>query len=275
MFLPFAWVLLGLLWLAGAMNGAQEVEVGRDAHLPCAYAPGQPERLVPMCWGRGACPLRGCPGRLLRTDGRSVQEQADARYQLRGTLLRGDVSLTIERAGLGDSGPYCCRILFPGPMNDQKVTVTLTVRPAEAVLTTTVNRGFTIPWAPSAEGQSPGTETLELPRDRNGSFGATVASEPPPDAGVPLRTGLYIWAGVSAGFLLICSAVILIAKRLDVYRKADVWVVTRLITLTEEPPIGLAKRAVGEENIYTIEENVYEIEDPDENYSSIAPQPLD
>nr|XP_004611591.1 unnamed protein product [Sorex araneus] len=222
----------------GAPAGAAdlEVELGRDAHLPCDYAPpaGRP---VPVCWGRGACPLRGCQGQLLSTDGSSVRERADARYQLRGPLLQGDVSLTIERAVPGDSGPYCCRVKFPGPMNDKRVTMTLTIRPAEAVPTTTL--------------------------------GATVASEPP-DAGVPLWTGLYIGAGVSAGLLLVCSAAILVVYS---HRKKESQN-SRLITLTEGPPTGLANRAAGEENIYAIEENVYEMEDPDENYCSVTPQTL-
>ncbi|XP_054980727.1 hepatitis A virus cellular receptor 2 homolog [Sorex araneus] len=267
--LPFAWVLLGLPRLAAGAADL-EVELGRDAHLPCDYAPpaGRP---VPVCWGRGACPLRGCQGQLLSTDGSSVRERADARYQLRGPLLQGDVSLTIERAVPGDSGPYCCRVKFPGPMNDKRVTMTLTIRPAEAVPTTTVSRSFTdsVPWVPGTEGQSPGTEPPELLCDRNGSLGATVASEPP-DAGVPLWTGLYIGAGVSAGLLLVCSAAILVVYS---HRKKESQN-SRLITLTEGPPTGLANRAAGEENIYAIEENVYEMEDPDENYCSVTPQTL-
>lgn len=113
-----------------AVEREYKVELGRDAHLPCEYSPPKPPTpLVPVCWGRGACPLSDCQRLLLRTNGRSVQQRAHSRYQLKGQLYQGDVSLTIQGAWLNDSGTYCCRIQFPGPMNDKKVILKLTVKP--------------------------------------------------------------------------------------------------------------------------------------------------
>ncbi|XP_049631607.1 hepatitis A virus cellular receptor 2 homolog [Suncus etruscus] len=142
--LPFAWVLLWMLQLIGsAVEREYKVELGQDAHLSCEYSPPEPPTpLVPVCWGRGTCPLSNCQRLLLRTNGRSVQQRVHRRYQLKGQLCQGDVSLTIQGTWLNDSGTYCCHIQFPGPIND-KVILKLTVTPAEVVPAMTMSSHFT------------------------------------------------------------------------------------------------------------------------------------
>lgn len=87
-----------------------------------------------MCWGRGSCPVNQCSGTLIWTDGHKVTYQKDERYQLRGRIGAGDVSLTIKNVNMGDRGVYCCRIEIPGWFNDIKRTISLHVVPGKLVL---------------------------------------------------------------------------------------------------------------------------------------------
>lgn len=89
--------------------------------------------------------------------------------------------------------------------------------------------------------------------------------------GATTRTGLYIGAGVSAGLALILISGGLILKWYS-DRKEKIQN-SSLITLANLSPSGLANTAAEgmrpEENIYIIEENVYEVEDPYEYYCSV------
>ncbi|XP_049631605.1 hepatitis A virus cellular receptor 2 homolog [Suncus etruscus] len=277
--LPFAWVLLWMLQLVGsAMEREYKVELGRDAHLPCEYSPPEPPTpLVPVCWGRDACPLRDCQKLLLRTNGRSVQQKAHSRYQLKGQLCQGDVSLTIQSTWLNDSGTYCCRIQFPGLMNDKKVIVKLTVTPAEVVPAMTTSSHFTdtFPWVPSTKGPSPvaGTETLGQPRDKNGLVSSCelrgAKTNEPLDTSTTPRTAIYVGSSISAGLALLLILSVVIFKCYS--HQKEKLQNSRLITLSEDPPTGLVNRMHSEENIYVIEENVYEMENPEEHSSSVTP----
>lgn len=124
-------VLLSLCFYSGSLKGSYVVEVGQNAYLPCSYSPANSQNLVPVCWGKGSCPLFECQSPVLSTDGRNLKYQQSSRYQLKGTIHRGDVSLTIENVTLSDSGTYCCRIQFPGPMNDKKLDLKLEIKAGE------------------------------------------------------------------------------------------------------------------------------------------------
>ncbi|XP_027697828.1 hepatitis A virus cellular receptor 2 homolog isoform X2 [Vombatus ursinus] len=105
--------------------------VGQTVLLPCSYVVNPRNKTVPICWGKGACPLSRCTEEFLTTDGWKVTHQKIKRYKLKGDLFRGNVSLTIENVGEADSGIYCCRIEFKGLLNDQKTSLKLVVKPAE------------------------------------------------------------------------------------------------------------------------------------------------
>ncbi|XP_019509537.1 PREDICTED: hepatitis A virus cellular receptor 2 isoform X2 [Hipposideros armiger] len=242
--LSFDCVLLWLLLLTRSLKGSYVVEVGQNAYLPCNYSPANSQNLVPVCWGKGSCPLFECQSLVLSTDGRNLKYQQSSRYQLKGAIQRGDVSLTIENVTLSDSGTYCCRIQFPGPMNDKKLDLKLDIK---------------------AE-----TQTLGNFHDKNQTQISTMAHELQ-DAGVITSISIYIGAGISAGMILLLIVGALIFKWYS-HSKEELQN-SSLITLANRPPSGLANIVNGlhsEGNIYTIEENIYEMEDPSEYYCSVS-----
>lgn len=114
------------------------------------------------------------------------------------------------------------------------------------------------------------TQTLETLRNKNQTEISTLATELQ-DMGATTTTGLYIGAGVSAGLALILISGGFILKWYS-DRKEKIQN-SSLITLANLSPSGLANAAAEvihpEENIYIIEENVYEVEDPYEYYCSV------
>uniref|UniRef100_A0A8C0HUG5 Hepatitis A virus cellular receptor 2 n=1 Tax=Balaenoptera musculus TaxID=9771 RepID=A0A8C0HUG5_BALMU len=241
--------LLSFPLYAGSSEGVYVSEVGQNADLPCTYSPTTPENLVPVCWGKGSCPVFECHSLVLSTDGRNLSYRTSSRYLLKRNFRKGDVTLTIKNVTLADSGTYCCRIQFPGPMNDQKSNLELVIKPE--------------------------TQTLETLHDKNQTVSngevSTLANELQ-DLGATTRIGLYIGAGVSAGLALVLISGALILKWYS-DSKEKIHNLS-LITLANLPPSGLVNTAGegthAEENIYIIEENVYEMEDPYEYYCSVS-----
>ncbi|KAK2509460.1 hypothetical protein MC885_011867 [Smutsia gigantea] len=92
------------------------------------------------------------------------------------------------------------------------------------------------------------------------------------DMGAITRIGIYIGAGISAGLALalIFGALILKWYSLNTEKQQNL----SLTTSTDLPLPGLANTVAegmrSEENIYIIEENVYEMEDPYEYYYYIS-----
>nr|XP_012637049.2 hepatitis A virus cellular receptor 1 isoform X1 [Microcebus murinus]XP_012637050.2 hepatitis A virus cellular receptor 1 isoform X1 [Microcebus murinus]XP_020139242.1 hepatitis A virus cellular receptor 1 isoform X1 [Microcebus murinus] len=120
-----------ILLLADAVVAIVQVSgvVGQTVTLPCNYSVAD-GAVTSMCWGRGACPVFVCSDEIVWTDGSRVTFQKHDRYELRGDLLKGNVSLTIENAAEADSGLYCCRVEHRGWFNDMKVTLSLEIKPA-------------------------------------------------------------------------------------------------------------------------------------------------
>ncbi|XP_017500181.3 hepatitis A virus cellular receptor 2 [Manis javanica] len=270
---PFDCVLLLLVPLTRSLEGVYIVEVGQNADLPCSYSPAAPENLVPVCWGKGHCPVFECYGMLISTNGRSLKKQLSSRYQLKGNFHEGDVSLTIKNVTFADSGIYCCRIQFPGLMNDKKSYLELVIKPAKATLAQTPWRDYTTAFSEMFTSKEHGsdTQTPETVHDKSQTQTPTLAIELQ-DSGAITRIGIYIGAGISAGLALALIFGALILKRYspNTEKRQNL----SLTTSTDLPPSGLVSTVVegmrSEENIYIIEENMYEMEDPYDYYYYIS-----
>ncbi|XP_058137363.1 hepatitis A virus cellular receptor 2 [Dasypus novemcinctus] len=268
--LSFNFVLL-LLLLTRSLEGEYTVEAGQNALLPCIYYPTSSEDLVPVCWGQGSCPMLDCHNKLLSTNGRIVSYQTSKRYQLKGNLQEGNVSLTIEKVTLADSGTYCCRIQFPGLMNDEKSNLELVIKPAKVATAQTPQRDFTagFPRMLTTEGHS----SAEI--QTRGAFHDNNQTERPSlahglhNSGMTTRMSIYIGAAGLA-FSLILGVLIL---KWYSYSKKKLQN-SSLISMANLSSSGIAnavaERIHAEENIYTIEENIYEIEDPNEYYCYVS-----
>ncbi|NXF16216.1 HAVR1 protein, partial [Rhodinocichla rosea] len=124
------WVLLVLLTGSTVSELIVIGEVGQDITVPCRYSVRDRNSITSMCWGRARCPSSKCSQPIIWTNGWRVTEQHSSRYQLKGDLQRGDVSLTIMDAREADSGTYCCRVEIPGLFNDQLINHKVVVKKA-------------------------------------------------------------------------------------------------------------------------------------------------
>nr|XP_033783408.1 T-cell immunoglobulin and mucin domain-containing protein 4-like isoform X2 [Geotrypetes seraphini] len=114
--------------------------VGSPVTLPCRYTVRSSSDITTMCWGRGSCPNSKCNDEILQTDGRQVISKTSRRYQLRGAIAKGDVSLTMENANEQDRGTYCCRVEIHGWFNDMKLNIQLEIyRASTSPPTTTIS----------------------------------------------------------------------------------------------------------------------------------------
>ncbi|XP_040299100.1 hepatitis A virus cellular receptor 2 isoform X1 [Herpailurus yagouaroundi] len=276
--LSFDCVLLLLLpLLTRSLEGEYVAEVGQNAVLPCTYSPATPENLVPVCWGKGSCPMFECHSMVLSTDGRNLKYQTSNRYQLKRNFHKGDVSLTIENVTLADSGTYCCRIQFPGLMNDKKSNLELVIKPAKVTPARPTCRDFgtAFPRMLTTKGYGSETRTLEGLHDKNQTQIPTLANALQ-DSAVTTRIGIYIGVGISAGLTLILIIAALILTWYS-YSKEKLQN-SSLVTLANVTPSGLANTVAegmhSEENIYIIEENIYEMEDPYEYYCYVSSEQL-
>ncbi|NXQ10662.1 HAVR1 protein, partial [Peucedramus taeniatus] len=152
-------------------------EVGQDITVPCYYSVQNRNSITSMCWGRDRCPNSKCSQTIIWTDGWRVTEQHSSRYQLKGDLQSGDVSLTIVDAREADSGFYCCRVEIPGLFNDQLINHKVVVKTAR--ISTASPHTYTSEQtsAPGSTSESSFTVTRTWPLDS--------ASEAPQTASAP------------------------------------------------------------------------------------------
>ncbi|KAF3838222.1 hypothetical protein F7725_009990 [Dissostichus mawsoni] len=102
--------------------------VGHNVTLPCSYD-AQTHGVLSFCWGRGMVPKSKCSRTILSLDG-TVLTMKSSRFQLRGRVSGGDVSLTILDAQWSDAGVYGCRVEIPGWFNDLKLNTHLLMEEA-------------------------------------------------------------------------------------------------------------------------------------------------
>ncbi|XP_014731497.1 PREDICTED: hepatitis A virus cellular receptor 1 homolog isoform X3 [Sturnus vulgaris] len=224
------WVLLVLFTGSTVSELAVIGEVGQDITVPCHYNVRYRDDITSMCWGRDSCPISKCSQPIIWTDGWRVTEQHSSRYQLKGELWRGDVSLTIVDAKEADSGTYCCRVELPGWFNDQLIDRKVVVKKAR--ITTASPHTYT-----SQQTSAPGS-TSESSFTVTRTWPSVSASEAPHTASAPCSSpsdcldvtvnlqntsaslpsqqhaehGLYIGIGSCAALLLILILALFLSK---------------------------------------------------------------
>uniref|UniRef100_A0A8D0GR12 Ig-like domain-containing protein n=1 Tax=Sphenodon punctatus TaxID=8508 RepID=A0A8D0GR12_SPHPU len=112
------WILMVLFTGSSVSGSIVRGIVGQNLTLPCSYSVDY-YGTTSMCWGQGACPISKCSMQILWTDGKKVKWNPPQRYQLKGDILKGNVSLTIMNVAEADKGTYCCRVEIPGLFNDE------------------------------------------------------------------------------------------------------------------------------------------------------------
>ncbi|XP_010132687.1 PREDICTED: T-cell immunoglobulin and mucin domain-containing protein 4-like [Buceros rhinoceros silvestris] len=138
-FVLFLWIIIQIFTVHTASEAVRGV-IGQTVQLPCSYQVARPKDISDMCWGRGPCPNSKCNNKILHTTGNRVTFRKSQRYNLRGYISYGDVSLTIGKLEAEDAGTYCCRIEIPGWFNDIKKNIQLEVVRAPPVMTTTTTK---------------------------------------------------------------------------------------------------------------------------------------
>ncbi|NXR99338.1 HAVR1 protein, partial [Oxylabes madagascariensis] len=157
-------------------------DVGQDVTVPCHYSVRNKKGITSMCWGRERCPSSKCSRPIIWTNGWRVTEQHSSRYQLRGDLHTGDVSLTIVNATEADSGIYCCRVEIPGLFNDQLINRKVLVRKA---------------WISAASPQTYTSEQTSAPGSTSESSSPVTRTWPPVSASAAPQTASTPCSGSS------------------------------------------------------------------------------
>ncbi|XP_032997743.1 uncharacterized protein LOC117042304 [Lacerta agilis] len=172
--------------------------VGQAITLPCTYRVQNSHDLTDMCWGRGSCPNSKCSNEILRTNGKRVISRNSYRYQLRGSLTRGDVSLTIAGLNERDKGLYCCRIEVPGWFNDIKITLNLQVNRATTTVSTTTTTVATTTIATTPQviittsTTSPLITTVTFPQASPFISNSPASPAAPTDVHIPTMTTSFV-----------------------------------------------------------------------------------
>ncbi|XP_016157054.1 PREDICTED: hepatitis A virus cellular receptor 1 homolog isoform X2 [Ficedula albicollis] len=207
------WVLLVLLTGSTVSELAVIGEVGQDVTVPCRYNVQSSNDITSMCWGRDRCPNSKCSQPIIWTDGWRVTEQHSSRYQLKGQLWRGDVSLTIVNAREADSGFYCCRVEIPGLFNDQLINHKVVIKKAPGS-TSESSFAVTRTWPLDSASEAPQTASApcSVPSDcLDVTANLQNTSVPLPSQQHP-EHGLYIGIGSCAALLLILILALFLSK---------------------------------------------------------------
>ncbi|NXF29348.1 TIMD4 protein, partial [Nyctibius bracteatus] len=136
----FHWIMIQIFIAHTASEAVVRGVIGQSVQLPCFYQVARLKDISDICWGRGPCPNSKCSNKILHTTGNRVTFRKSQRYNLRGYISYGDVSLTIGRVKAEDAGTYCCRVEIPGWFNDIKQNMRLEVDRAPPVMITTTRK---------------------------------------------------------------------------------------------------------------------------------------
>ncbi|XP_049730160.1 hepatitis A virus cellular receptor 1 isoform X2 [Elephas maximus indicus] len=246
------------------VNGVE----GQPVTLPCTYS-GQ---LTSMCWGRGKCPNSQCSDEIIWVDesGSQITFRKHRRYKLNGSLLKGDVSLTVDNAVKADSGLYCCRIEHRGWFNDHKLTISLEIK---AVFTSSppTQPAETQPKTPQEKKTQP-TSSPWYSYPTGGNFTVTPSTHglwPDNQTEVfqvqetKMTTAKKLYTGISVSALVLLSLLVVLSIKRYLHRKSKLQQL-RAVSFNG-PKIDALRSAAespvrAEDNVYIIEEDVYVME---------------
>ncbi|XP_052051935.1 LOW QUALITY PROTEIN: T-cell immunoglobulin and mucin domain-containing protein 2-like [Apodemus sylvaticus] len=226
----------------GAVDSYTAVQglVGHPVTLPCTYSPSL-DGHVPSCWGRGKCRDSYCISTLIWTNRYNVTYQRSKRYQLKGNISEGNVSLTIENTGMSDGGHYCCIVEIPGAFQfgDYLLEVkpeitspptrpTTTGRPTTTETHNYFNRITHEPTSTriSASTPTPGHTRTHKPDWNNtvtssdNSWDNSTAAIPPQKPQKNLTKGFYVGISIAAPLLLLLVSTVVITRYIVMKRKS-------------------------------------------------------
>ncbi|XP_029402100.1 T-cell immunoglobulin and mucin domain-containing protein 2-like isoform X2 [Mus pahari] len=173
-----------ILLLPGPVDSYTAVQglAGHPVTLPCIYSTHL-GGIVPACWGLGECRYSYCIRSLIWTNGYKVTHQRNSRYQLKGNISEGNVSLTIENTVVSDGGPYCCVVEIPGAFYfvDYLLEVkpeTSTIPPARPTTTRPTSTGRPTTTRPTSTGRPTTTKPTSTGRPRTTSTRSTHVPTP-------------------------------------------------------------------------------------------------
>ncbi|XP_037354663.1 hepatitis A virus cellular receptor 1 isoform X2 [Talpa occidentalis] len=258
-----------LLLLTGAVVSSSTVRgvEGQPVTLPCTYS--TTSGVTTMCWGRGACPSSWCTEEIVSTDGSRVIRRRNMRYDLKGNIRHGNVSLTIEKAVQADSGRYCCRVEHPGWFNDMKLTLSLEIKPASSPSPIPTETQSTTPLETSTS-QSTSSTLCSCQTDGNGTV--TQSSDGPWHTNqtrvLPAKNS---WTITSKLITIIVSIIIAVLLILLFVKIAKKYLCLRnklqqlSMVFVNRPPIGALQNAAemrnrAADNIYIVEDNPYVVD---------------
>ncbi|XP_064243824.1 hepatitis A virus cellular receptor 1 homolog isoform X2 [Passer domesticus] len=208
------WALLVLLTGSTVSGFIVMGEAGQNITVPCHYSVRNRDSITSMCWGRDRCPSSKCSQPIIWTDGWRVTEQHSSRYQLKGDLQKGDVSLTIVDARETDSGSYCCRVEIPGLFNDQLINLEVVVRKGPGS-TSESSSTVTRTWPSDSASEAP--QTASTPCSGPSDCLDVTANLQNTSVSLPRQQhpehGLYIGLGLCAALLLLLILALLLTKQ--------------------------------------------------------------
>ncbi|XP_075797952.1 hepatitis A virus cellular receptor 1 homolog [Microtus pennsylvanicus] len=267
-----------ILLLPGAVDPYVIVKgvVGHPVTLPCTYSTYT--GISYMSWDLGECQYFNNYRTLVRANAYQVTYQRSSRYQLKGRISKGDVSLTIENAVQSDSGLYCCLTKIPGSFNSVTYSLDIkpeipanpptrptTRRPTTTERPTTLSTGSTrVPASPRVSTSTPTTpaHTQTHTPDWNNTVTSSDDSRNNYTESIPswnqqknMSKGFYVGVSTAALLLLllVCTAVItrcILMKKKSGSLSLVAFRANKIGTLQNTAVI----RSRAEDNVYTIED---------------------
>uniref|UniRef100_A0A8C6MNK8 T cell immunoglobulin and mucin domain containing 2 n=1 Tax=Mus spicilegus TaxID=10103 RepID=A0A8C6MNK8_MUSSI len=266
-----------ILLLPGAVESHTAVQglAGHPVTLPCIYSTHL-GGIVPVCWGLGECRHSYCIRSLIWTNGYTVTHQRNSRYQLKGNISEGNVSLTIENTVVGDGGPYCCVVEIPGAFHfvdyllevKPEISTSPPTRPTASGRPTTIStRSTHVPMSTRVSTSTyptpAHTETYKpdwhnTVTSSDDPWGDNTEVIPPQKPQKNLTKGFYVGISIAALLILMLLSTMVITRYVVMNRKSEsLSFVAFPISKIGASPKKVVERTRCEDQVYIIEDIPY------------------